>query len=216
MSCNANNHPPDCNCGWGGAFYELTGQWSKPDWSQESSHTKPNAKCPVCSAPVFFYRSPEGGAVFFDNLGPPWPKHPCTDHGPGRNQYTAELLYKKKAGWWPLLRETGSLATIALPNKEGTLVADRQERVILIKGPPKILKKDVPLWMRPLPGQRNMYEVSTFETENERFTEVIFRAFGLKALENPEYAKLFQESIHLFNGHSKITSNEMIRFIRPN
>jgi hypothetical protein len=29
---------------------------------------------------VFFYRSPYDGRVFFDALGPPWPKHPCTDN----------------------------------------------------------------------------------------------------------------------------------------
>jgi hypothetical protein len=42
------------------------------------SCTNPNAKCPVCGDPVFFYRSPSNGRVFFDELGPPWPKHPCT------------------------------------------------------------------------------------------------------------------------------------------
>lgn len=42
--------------------------------------TIPNAKCPVCGAKVYFYRSPYGGRVFFDELGPPWPKHPCTDN----------------------------------------------------------------------------------------------------------------------------------------
>jgi hypothetical protein len=29
---------------------------------------------------VFFYQSSDGGRVFFDDLGPPWPKHPCTDN----------------------------------------------------------------------------------------------------------------------------------------
>lgn len=54
------------------------------------SFTTPNARCPVCSASVFFYVSPYGGRVFFDNLGPPWPKHPCTDNGrPPRLEYGA-------------------------------------------------------------------------------------------------------------------------------
>jgi hypothetical protein len=39
----------------------------------------PNAKCPVCGAGVFFYANEHGSRVFFDDLGPPWPKHPCTD-----------------------------------------------------------------------------------------------------------------------------------------
>ena len=43
------------------------------------SYTNPNAWCPACGAKVFYYQSPNGGRVFFDELGPPWPKHPCTD-----------------------------------------------------------------------------------------------------------------------------------------
>jgi hypothetical protein len=30
---------------------------------------------------VFFYQNSFGSRVFFDELGPPWPKHPCTDNG---------------------------------------------------------------------------------------------------------------------------------------
>ena len=41
----------------------------------------PNAKCPVCHQPVFFYQNAFGSRVFFEDLGPPWPKHPCTDNG---------------------------------------------------------------------------------------------------------------------------------------
>jgi hypothetical protein len=44
------------------------------------SYVNANANCPVCGAAVYFYQSPYGGRVFFDDLGPPWPKHPCTDN----------------------------------------------------------------------------------------------------------------------------------------
>jgi hypothetical protein len=40
----------------------------------------PNARCPECGAAVFFYANQHGSRVFFDDLGPPWPKHPCTDN----------------------------------------------------------------------------------------------------------------------------------------
>ena len=40
----------------------------------------PNARCPVCSSPVYFYANQFGSRVYFDDLGPPWPKHPCTDN----------------------------------------------------------------------------------------------------------------------------------------
>lgn len=43
--------------------------------------TTHSTKCPVCGAPVFFYQNDSGSRVFFDSLGDPWPKHPCTDVG---------------------------------------------------------------------------------------------------------------------------------------
>lgn len=85
--CNAHNHSPDCTCGWGGAEHsgrrlEVLGHqlysWIQPIKSSVESYTCPNARCPVCGATVYFYSSPSGGRVFFDELGPPWPKHPCT------------------------------------------------------------------------------------------------------------------------------------------
>ncbi len=99
MGCNAWNHPLNCNCGWGGdtgGGYGRSGSASAPgkrrivdgrDWSQHDkavyeAFTIPNAACPVCGASVFFYQSSHGGRVFFDQLGPPWPKHPCTDRAP--------------------------------------------------------------------------------------------------------------------------------------
>src|SRR5688572_22851308 len=48
------------------------------------SFVNPNASCPVCGERVFFYQSILGGRVFFDELGPPWPKHPCTDQSVDR------------------------------------------------------------------------------------------------------------------------------------
>jgi len=35
----------------------------------------------VCKASVYYYENEHGSRVFFDNIGPPWPKHPCTDTG---------------------------------------------------------------------------------------------------------------------------------------
>lgn len=91
--CNAWNHPPGCTCGFGGQgsgsvdrFSSGSQQSAEPMFSWEppilqavESYTIPNARCPVCSKLVFYYQSPYGGRVFFDEPGPPWPKHPCTD-----------------------------------------------------------------------------------------------------------------------------------------
>ena len=88
--CNAWNHPADCTCGWGGEGHlgrsgsgsgsniSSGYSWVPPIMQDRISYVNPNAACPVCRKPVFFYQSPNGGRVFFDALGPPWPKHPCT------------------------------------------------------------------------------------------------------------------------------------------
>ena len=94
--CNAWNHPANCRCGFGGEGH--AGRTSLGAGSHYfhgvprilrayESYVNPNARCPVCGAAVFFYQSPDGGRVFFDELGPPWPKHPCTD----RNSTPARL-----------------------------------------------------------------------------------------------------------------------------
>ena len=97
MGCNAWNHPPNCNCGWGGVWYgsnngsdswlfnkqgqvRLLGTQRGTSERLAGGYTNPNAVCPVCSEKVFYYESPYGGRVFFDELGPPWPKHSCTSN----------------------------------------------------------------------------------------------------------------------------------------
>lgn len=72
------------------------GSWSEPDYStpaprvsrsgewRERDFTRPT-HCPTCGADVFFIRH-NGGSVWVDELGWPWPKHGCFDqpHEPTR------------------------------------------------------------------------------------------------------------------------------------
>lgn len=84
MGCNAWNHV-GCNCGWGGSNYGRATTPARETLSRSAareiwrSFVNPNARCPVCKDPVFYYQSENGGRVFFDQLDWPWPKHPCTD-----------------------------------------------------------------------------------------------------------------------------------------
>lgn len=92
--CNSWNHRPNCTCGWGGSGHSgrrnigrhnnqpspPSFYWVPPIHQSYESFVNPNAACPVCNERVFFYQAPDGGKVFFDSLGPPWPKHPCTDN----------------------------------------------------------------------------------------------------------------------------------------
>lgn len=88
---NGYNHNPNCDCSFckkGKVVFIrqrqrqlLPGDQDSacyPSFREVVSHT-PNSTCPVCCEPVFYYRNDWGSSVFFDHLGPPWPKHPCTD-----------------------------------------------------------------------------------------------------------------------------------------
>lgn len=91
--CNAWNHPPNCTCGWGG-FGHLgigggggggfrggvgtTFVFARPSnaaWHFRDSYAAPST-CPRCGGPVYFVRH-NGGSVWLDELGWPWPKHAC-------------------------------------------------------------------------------------------------------------------------------------------
>lgn len=93
------NHYADCGCGWCvNDGYRLSSSKrnrlltdlhrrdslnvlkSNLARSISGCYVNPNAKCPVCRDPVYFYSNQHGSRVFFDDLGPPWPKHGCTDN----------------------------------------------------------------------------------------------------------------------------------------
>lgn len=68
----------------------LSGEWcvgfgakkpvgNKGYFRSDKDFLDPNALCPVCGAAVFYYQNSFGSRVFFDDVGWPWPKHPCTD-----------------------------------------------------------------------------------------------------------------------------------------
>jgi hypothetical protein len=115
--CNAWNHYSSCCCGFGGETYSrgiAVGESSQ--LTSYESYINPFAKCPVCRVHVFFFQATNGGRVFFDELGPPWPKHPCTDRSadhlpveidrPQGRALGATAPTWEKEGWSPfLLRE---------------------------------------------------------------------------------------------------------------
>ena len=104
------NHYSWCICGWcykTGSNGYLRGQSHDVVDHQSAQRTiasaganrsysacfvVPNAKCPVCSESVYYYQNEHGSRVFFDELGWPWPKHPCTDNSAwGRFSPTARF-----------------------------------------------------------------------------------------------------------------------------
>lgn len=116
-----------------GAVHWVNGHWvDRDDWDRSSNHhgredfvnrlrearglgsstarfVNPNANCPVCGAEVFFYQNEFGSKVYFDELGPPWPKHPCTvragvseEHSSGRSH---QLIH-------PILRQEEDISSL--------------------------------------------------------------------------------------------------------
>lgn len=102
MGCNAWNHPPGCTCGWGRVNYGRAAppvrEGPSPSTARRiwRSFVNPNARCPECQCPVFYYQSENGGRVFFDQLGPPWDKHPCTTRRTWR--WPADTGFRLKEG----------------------------------------------------------------------------------------------------------------------
>lgn len=87
MACNAWNHPPECRCDFRGGHpnshvvrrgqSERPTQIAAPDPLQRSQFGYKRTRCPKCSKFVYFVRPYNGGTVWFDDLGVPWPKHGC-------------------------------------------------------------------------------------------------------------------------------------------
>ena len=147
--CNAHKHPPGCNCGWGGGHSRGRYSWRSsasiysgarhlPAWltsvfPNTVSYTNPNARCPVCGDNVFFYQSPHGGRVYFDELGPPWPKHPCTDQTtipdrpfalPQNHTYSWQ-----KQGWTPFEVKKVRAEAAGLPSLYFTVIEGTTPRI---------------------------------------------------------------------------------------
>ena len=82
--CNGFNHAANCRCGWGGdgaagGFHSQLGIGLYTRFTAEhggESFCRPTT-CPVCGLfPVYLVRH-NGGSVWVDELGWPWPKHSC-------------------------------------------------------------------------------------------------------------------------------------------
>ena len=79
--CNAWNHSPGCNCGWGGG--SNGGGWGGGSNGGGSNETKDAdaetypTSCWWCGETVFYHTNGFGDSVLFDSLGSPWEVHSC-------------------------------------------------------------------------------------------------------------------------------------------
>jgi hypothetical protein len=112
--CNAWNHSLGCSCGFGGGT--ITGGITSCDeicLAVFENYVNPFAKCPVCRAPVYFFEDRNGGRVFFDELGPPWQKHPCMDCSKSEPRIDLNLTPPTpswiKEGWLPFVLDEATV-----------------------------------------------------------------------------------------------------------
>lgn len=109
VECATPNHSFSCDCGFGGDtggggrcwgsvanftanYVPQSFGWARDNGGTVESYVNPNARCPVCRCPAYFYRSPYNGRVFFDDIGWPWPKHGCTDNRRERERTIRDAL----------------------------------------------------------------------------------------------------------------------------
>jgi len=133
---------------------------NSPFFSIES-FTIPGAKCPVCGDTVFFYQSCNGGKVYFDELGPPWPKHPCTNREINTEQIVSKTNAKnmdflwQKNNWMPFL-----VSDISSKNKSYRLkgILGKNDKIIYVKKGKWALSKKFPFFLRK---EKHGYSLAT-------------------------------------------------------
>lgn len=188
MTCNAWNHPPNCTCGWGGVFYGLGIKTERYYWQVSDSYTNPNATCPRCRARVFYYESPFGGKVYFDHMGPPWPKHPCMDSHQARMQMESATQQSQSAyklqgpkiqiedGWLPVYCSEVKSSTEQRGCIVFSLYETENRKHLFAEYTREMIDVRSPILIRRVKGEAH-YEISTLSLRDASPSELRLLAF---------------------------------------
>lgn len=154
---------------------------------------------------MFFYQSPFGGKVFFDELGPPWPKHPCTDSGLGMNLggQRSSLAHKQhsgntttanrlprapRAGWAPLVVER-----MVPKGPVDLMITDKMLNALgkAVIPVPTMSYRNRPLFWRRSPTDPSQIQVASFSDSAEgiRGIEVSVPCWISSEAEAAQYVK---------------------------
>jgi hypothetical protein len=217
--CNAWNHPADCNCGWGGdghfggggfggyggyggggggSTYRSTfeGEVFEFPFVTYPSYVNPNARCPVCGADVYFYQSPYGGRVFFDDLGPPWPKHPCTDNPIVRHHFSSA---ESRARFLITTKIQPAESDSQTGESELTAIAKLQAPV----SPPRLVEWVEAGWM-PFIVSRIVTRQIGIEAEGKLFVSADGEPLAFKIIQTSSDARFYRTQGQLQIGFSLI------------
>jgi hypothetical protein len=88
-------------------------------------------RCPRCQRSVYFVRH-NGGSVWFDSLGQPWPKHPCFESASGLPDQSDgvdafELLAEFLSG---ATQEPDTLLGVVIEGAQKATTAGREYRIL--------------------------------------------------------------------------------------
>jgi len=118
--CNAKHHSTGCTCGWGGEGHlgrpqvHSANTCRRLDWQHGGQDFTRPTKCPRCRGAVFYVRH-NGGGVWLDELGSPWPKHACFDDGPVEEQFRQSLASIPNS---PVFKNFGVIISV-IPTRDG-------------------------------------------------------------------------------------------------
>ncbi len=220
--CNAWNHSPDCDCGWGGngnfggygghggggyggggystGRVTFEGTPFEFPYVTYPSYVNPNAECPVCGASVYFYQSPYGGRVFFDELGPPWPKHPCTDSGdPLRNFSTDENRAR--------FRPVGGNQRIKSESGEGDAAQPLVPKVAAVQ---PVLAPWVEAGWMPFVVTRILPRRIGIEVEGKLFSSAGSEGVAFRIEQTSPDARFYRARAKLWIGYSLVQNTSLI------
>jgi hypothetical protein len=162
------------------------------------SYVNPNARCPVCGASVYFYQSPYGGRVFFDELGPPWPKHPCTDNPVVRHHFSsAESRARFLVGATTQPRESDSEA------------GERKETPAPVTAPPRLVAWAEAGWM-PFVVTRIVPRPIGIEAEGKLFVSAGSESVAFRIVQAAADARFYRTQGQLRIGFSLVQNTSPV------
>lgn len=213
--CNAWNHSSNCRCGWGGedhsgrrvGNFSLSSPLAPPSYAtfkSLESYTRPNARCPVCHASVFFYQSPNGGKVYFDELGGDWPKHPCTSNNTSRRSPSFSHL-RLSANSRPILF-TRSAKPLVVSRIESHQFAGYTRLFAELNG------KTLVLWTSCLDLQEGAPFFCTEQYENVFEIETI--SVSDKSLSSPKFFKAYLRQMDFEQSRSQARSGKCVEGVK--
>lgn len=151
---------------------------------------------------MFYYESPYGGKVYFDHMGPPWPKHPCMDTYEQSAPHTKvsgrkigvsfvsqlkPLPIKIEDGWMPVYCFEIHVSN-RLPDYLDFALFDTENRKHLFaKLPRHLVDSRSPILIRRIKDQLN-YEISTLNAREAKPTEI--RMFAFTTIEEAETCEI--------------------------